>query len=187
MSRLSASTWPLLRVVSLVVSLVCAAGGVVGAESAAGVRWTAPTAWKNTGSTQMRAATYAVPPAAGDSHPAECVVYFFGAGQGGPVDLNIQRWQEQFTDGAGRPAQARVNHPVINGMKTTTLDASGNYSGLGGPTGPAHTVPGYRVLAAIIEGPGGNIFVKFTGPQATVAAQQGAFAQMLGSFKVEGK
>ena len=74
---------------------------------------------------------------------------------------------------------------VSNGMKATTLDASGNYSGLGGPMGNGRAVPGYRVLAAIIEGPGGNIFVKFTGPQATVAAQQGAFAQMLGTFKAE--
>lgn len=155
------------------------------AESAAGVRWTAPQGWKNTGSTQMRAATYVVPPAPGDTHPAECVVYFFGAGQGGPVDLNIQRWQEQFTDASGKPVQGRISHPIINGMKATTLDAAGNYSGLGGPTGPAHTVSGYRVLAAIVEGPGGNIFVKFTGPQASVTAAQGAFAQMLGTFKAD--
>lgn len=165
--------------------LMCAAAITVRAESAAGVRWTAPPGWKNTGSTQMRAATYAVPAAPGDTHPAECVVYFFGAGQGGPVDLNIQRWQEQFTDASGKPAPGRVSHPVINGMKATTLDASGSYSGLGGPMGSARPVPGYRVLAAIVEGPGGNIFVKFTGPQPTVAAQQGAFAQMLASFKAD--
>lgn len=181
MARLTAPGRLLFLFMALLVSLV----STLSAESAAGVRWTAPAGWKNTGSTQMRAATYAVPAAPGDTQPAECVVYFFGAGQGGPVDLNIQRWQEQFTDQSGRPVAGRVSRPTINGMKATTLDASGNYSGLGGPMGNGRAVPGYRVLAAIIEGPGGNIFVKFTGPQATVAAQQGAFAQMLGTFKAE--
>src|SRR6185295_4630820 len=51
------------------------------AESAAGLRWTAPAGWKVEGAQPMRAATYTVAPAPGDKARAECGVYFFGAGQ----------------------------------------------------------------------------------------------------------
>jgi hypothetical protein len=130
----------------------------------------------------MRAATYRVAPAPGDRVGAECVVYFFGPGQGGPVDANIERWKSQFTDASGRPAQASVNRHSVHGMAMTTIDVSGAYSGLAGPMGSAHPVAGYRLLGAIIEGPGGNLFVKFTGPAATIKAAEAPFAQMLDSF-----
>ena len=49
------------------------------ADSVAGLKWTAPPGWKNEGSRPMRAATYMIPPSAGDHDAAECAVYFFGA------------------------------------------------------------------------------------------------------------
>ncbi len=66
------------------------------AESAAGLRWTAPAGWKTESAQPMRAATYTVDPAPGDKARAECGVYFFGAGQGGTVDANLERWKGQF-------------------------------------------------------------------------------------------
>jgi hypothetical protein len=124
-----------------------------------------------------------VPHAAGDQLPAECVVYFFGAGQGGSIDANMERWSGQFTEVTGAPAKATIGHRVIHGMKTTTIDVSGVYSGMGGPMAAgAHKLPGYRLLGAILEGPGGNIFVKFTGQTATVAAASKAYEQLLASF-----
>ena len=42
--------------------------------------------------------------------------------------------------------------------------------------------PGYRMLGAIIENSGGNLFVKFTGPEKTIAANRGKFEQLLDSF-----
>jgi hypothetical protein len=48
--------------------------------------------WKNRGTTSMRAATYPVAPLQGDRDGAECVVYFFGLGQGGSIQANIERW-----------------------------------------------------------------------------------------------
>ena len=44
----------------------------------------------------MRAATYTIPPVAGDTASAECVVYFFGAGQGGSVQANLDHWKGQI-------------------------------------------------------------------------------------------
>ena len=63
--------------------LLCSFAIVLLADSVAGLKWTPPAGWKSQGKTAMRAATYVVPPAPGDQDNAECVVYFFGAGQGG--------------------------------------------------------------------------------------------------------
>ncbi|MBZ5558669.1 MAG: hypothetical protein LAO77_15460 [Acidobacteriia bacterium] len=153
------------------------------AESAAGLTWTAPAGWKNLGTQPMRAATYSVAPAGGDTAGAECGVYFFGAGQGGSVEANIERWKSQFRDASGKPAAAKTGTRTINGLTVTTIDTSGEYSGMGGPMAPGKPVGGYRLLGAIVEGPGGNIFLKFTGPANTIAANQQKFEQLLASFQ----
>jgi hypothetical protein len=58
---------------------------------------------------------------------------------------------------------------------------------MGGPTAPStRALPNYRLLGAVVEGPGGNtIFVKFTGPAATVASNFKHFEQLLASFQVD--
>jgi len=66
------------------------------AESVAGLKWTAPSGWKPETPRPMRAATYTVPATAPDSASAECVVYFFGSGQGGSVQANLDRWKGQL-------------------------------------------------------------------------------------------
>jgi hypothetical protein len=151
------------------------------AESAGGLQWTAPSGWKAGPPQMMRAATYAVTAAAGDTAAAECAVYFFGAGQGGSVEANLERWKGQFTN-AGKPAVATVARRTTHGIPMTTIDVSGEYSGLGGPLAASKSVPGYRLLGAILEGPGGNVFIKFTGPAKTVAANKSKFDQLLASF-----
>ena len=151
------------------------------AESAAGLHWTAPAGWKAGPAQMMRAATYAVPAASGDTASSECVVYFFGAGQGGSVDANIERWKGQFTN-AGKPAAAVVAKRTAHGIAMRTIDVAGEYSGLGGPIAASKPVPGYRLLGAIVEGPGGNIFIKFTGPAKTVAANKAKYDALLASF-----
>ena len=163
-------------VVSLAVSLF--------AETAAGLRWTPPAGWKNEGSTAMRIATYMLP--TGPNDKAECAVYFFGPGQGGTVDANMGRWKGQLVDAAGKPSKADIHKKTIHGLPVTTIDTTGSYTGMGGPMNASPTVhPNYRLLGAIIEGPGGNIFVKFTGPAKLVAANLKNFEQMIASFQKE--
>jgi hypothetical protein len=55
---------------------------------------------------------------------------------------------------------------------------------MGGPMQKAKTVkPGYRLLGAIVEGPrDNNLFVKFTGPAKTIAANQAKFDALIASF-----
>ncbi|HVZ20188.1 MAG TPA: hypothetical protein VG871_03960 [Vicinamibacterales bacterium] len=170
-----------MRISHVLIALSLAAAPVA-AESAAGVVWTAPAGWTAQAPRPMRAATYSLASASGDTAAAECGVYFFGAGQGGTVDANIARWKDQFTGRNGAPAPAKVATRTIHGLTVTTIDASGTYSGLGGPVGPTSSVSGYRLLGAIVAAPGGNIFVKCTGPAKTMAANGPKFEQLLASF-----
>jgi len=164
--------------------VLCSAAGL--AESAAGIRWTAPAGWKAEGPRPMRAATYSIAPVAGDSTGAECVVNFFGPGQGGGVDANIERWKGQVQGPDGKPAPAKVEKRTVRGVPITIVDASGSYTGMGGPMiASPKAVPGYRLLGAIVEGPGGHVFFKLTGPSKAIAAQQKNFDQLLASIELE--
>ncbi|HEY4360990.1 MAG TPA: hypothetical protein VGN17_08475 [Bryobacteraceae bacterium] len=166
--------------------LLCCSAALL-AQSAGGLKWTPPLGWKSSGSTSMRAATYPVAPSAGDKEGAECAVYFFGAGQGGTVQANLDRWQGQFKAPGGKPATAKIAKAAVHGLPVTTIDVSGDYSGMTGPAGAPASAPSYRLLGAIVEGPGGNIFIKFAGPAKTIAANQAKFQQLLDSFEKSGK
>ncbi len=130
----------------------------------------------------MRAATYDVPAAAGDTEGAECAVFFFGAGQGGGVQANIDRWLGQFQE---KPATAPVGKKqTIGGMSVTTIEHGGTYLAGGGPMQPSKTPKtGYQLVGTIVEAPEGNVFFKLTGPAKTVKAARAAFDKMLSSLK----
>jgi hypothetical protein len=146
------------------------------AETVAGLQWTPPAGWKSSGTTQMRAATYAV-------DGAECVVYFFGAGQGGSVQANLDRWKGQFKNASGAPADAKIRKLAAHHLPVTIIDVAGEYSGMGGPMAQSPApVKDYRLLGAIVEGSGGNVFIKFTGPLKAVTANQNKFEQLVQSF-----
>jgi hypothetical protein len=169
----------------LLVVLMLAAS-LFAADSVAGLKWTAPSGWKSEPPRPMRAATYIVSPKSGDSGTAECVVYFFGSGQGGSIEANVERWKGQIVGPDGKPAEAKTAKRTVHGLPVTTIDSSGDYTGMGGPMAQSKSVQSnYRLLGAIIEGPDGNIFVKFTGPAKTIAATQPEFEQLLNSFEKE--
>jgi hypothetical protein len=154
------------------------------AETAGGLKWTAPKGWKAQPERPMRVATYTVPKAAGDSEDGECAVFYFGAGQGGGVDANIKRWIGQFAAPGGGPADklAKTSKATVNGLPATRIDLSGTYKTSSGPmmaAGPSK--PGFRLLGAIVEGPQGAVFFKFTGPAKTVTSQQPVFEALLKS------
>ena len=170
--------------VSVLFAILVSATAVAG-QPVAGMQWSAPPTWRAEAAQAMRAATYSVRAVPGDRARAECAIYFFGKDQGGSVEANLDRWKGQFTLASGSPAPARVATRTSQGLKITTLDTAGSFSGLGGPMRPSASggaVPGYRLLGAIVEGPGGNIFIKFTGPERTIGANQLQFEQLLASF-----
>ena len=82
---------------------------------ATGLQWTAPSAWiSETPSSPMRRAQYRIPGKSGDG---ECVVFYFGPGQGGDPMSNASRWADQFTMADGSPAQSA--------MKTSEIEVGG--------------------------------------------------------------
>ncbi len=170
----------------LLVAVLAVFTASVFAESAAGMRWTAPASWKAEAARPMRAATYSIPLAAGDQGIAECVVNYFGPGQGGGVDANIERWKGQMLGTDGKPAVAKIDKRAGRGVPITVVDTTGTYSGMGGPMmAGAKPAPGYRLIGAIVEGPGGSVFFKLTGPAKTIAAQQKNFEQLLTSIQAD--
>ena len=168
---------------TLLLVAVLAASASVFAESAAGLRWTAPAGWKTEAARPMRAATYSIPLAAGEQGTAECVVNYFGPGQGGGVEANVERWRGQVLGADGKPAAAKIDKRTTRGIPITLIDASGTYTGMGGPMAAGKPVGGYRLIGAIAEGPGGSVFFKLTGPAKTIAAQQKQFEQLLASIQ----
>jgi hypothetical protein len=148
------------------------------ADVGGGIRWTVPAKWKAEAQRPMRLATYTVAPG------GECGVYFFGAGQGGSVEANLDRWIGQFQQADGKPSKsaAKIVKRTVHGLPVTTVDVSGAYTGMGGPTAQGPAVAGYRLLGAIVEGPQGSIFFKFTSPAPTAAANRAAFENMLASL-----
>ena len=148
-------------------------------DTAGGIEWRVPAHWAAGASSAMRVATYAVPAAKGADR-AECAVFFFGPGQGGSVDANVERWSRQFE---GTPRPERSAAPVA-GLRVTRVQLAGTYLAPGGPmmqsTGKR---PGTRLLGAIVEAPEGNVFFKLTGPAASVAAAQADFDGLVGSIR----
>lgn len=148
---------------------------------------TAPAGWsKETPSSEMRQAQWKIAPAAGDGEGAEAVIFWFGAGQGGNAQANIDRWLAGFEPAGGKSPKdaAQVTKKTIGKLEVTRVDISGRYVAPVRPGSPdRNDKPGWRMLAAVIESPGGPHFVKLTGPEKTVAAQSAAFDALLASAK----
>jgi hypothetical protein len=149
---------------------------------AAGVAWTVPAGWEAGPARQMRIGTYRIHAIAGDPEDAECAVYFFGTGQGGTVEANLDRWAHQFTSPDGQSPTPKMDKRVVAGLTVSTLTVSGTYLGAGGMMGQEpEKKSNYRMRAAIIEAPDGLVFFKLTGPLNTVAAAENDFNSLLGS------
>jgi hypothetical protein len=155
------------------------------ANSAGGLVWEAPAAWKVGPPQQMRVVTYLVSPVEGDADNAELAVFHF-PGTGGAKDANLFRWEGQFEQPDGRNSAdvAIIKEMEVNSLKITTIELSGTYKVSSGPMMEVKDKKtGYRLIGAIIEGPQGMVFFKMTGPEKTVAASEIKFMQMLKSAK----
>ena len=147
------------------------------ADSAAGITWKMPAAWKAEAARPMRAATYEVPAAKGDTEGAECGVFFFGNGQGGSVQANLDRWVSQF-EGAKKPEPKKEK---IAGLEATRVELEGTYHqpNMMQPGSPPTAHAGYKLVAVIVEAPQGAVFFKLSGPKKTVDAAAAEFTKMV--------
>lgn len=145
-----------------------------------GLEWQVPRRWVAELAQGMRLASYAIPPADGKGEAAQCAVYYFGPGQGGGVEANVERWIGEF-ERPGTPAR-RTRH--VRGVRVSQVEVTGAYTahaGGMGDAGPASS--GWTLLGAIVEGPAGAVFFKLAGPEATVAAAKKEFDDLLASLR----
>lgn len=167
---------------------VHSAAGGDGAE-ALPLEWQAPEGWRSVPpASSMRKAEWALPKVEGDGEDASLVVFYFGSGQGGDVESNLDRWYGQFEQPDGRPTRevARLDHRTVSGLRVTLADVTGTFRGgmPGGP--PAEPRPETRMLAAIVEAPSGPWFFKLVGPKRTVERWRASFDTFVASLRPAG-
>lgn len=157
--------------------------GTTTGGGSARLAWTMPEGWvEETPDNTVRRAQYRVPGADGD---AECVVFYFGPGQGGDAESNALRWAGQFSQPDGR-SSAEVLH--VETLEATLVpvqlvEVTGTYNG--GMTS-IDEFPGSMLLGGIAQGPDALWFFKVIGPEATVRAQRAAFIEMMRSVRGDG-
>jgi hypothetical protein len=172
------------RPIATVLALVIA--GPAFAQPA--LKYDTPKGWTSQPPTSgMRVAQFVLPKAEGDPEDGTAVIFFFGKGEGGGVNDNLDRWAGQMVQADGKPgtrAQAKTAAFMANGLKVTTLDISGTYSA-GGMMGGGGPKPNSRMKAAVIESPNGNYFVRVLGPQKTIAKWDASAEQFFKSVHVQ--
>jgi hypothetical protein len=151
------------------------------------LRFTVPAGWTTEKPTSdMRVAQYKLPKAEGDSEDGLLVVYYFGQGQGGSAQANIDRWINQVKqpDGQESKDKAKTETMTVNGLSVNTVDVSGNYGGGMSPdSAPTNSKTIYRLRGAVVETPKGSYFVKLTGPENTIKHWEQAYNEYLRSFE----
>jgi hypothetical protein len=149
------------------------------APAAAGptIAFDLPKGWQSVApQSSMRMAQATIP---GSGGPGELGVFFFGPGQGGSAEANLQRWSGQFEGGAAPQRGSFTAH----GFKVTWIDVAGTMEPVTMGMGPRSAQSGYRLLGGVVEGTGGPWFFKATGPDATLGPQREAFLAMLRSVR----
>ena len=113
------------------------------------------------------------------------MLYYFGPGQGGSADANVQRWVSQMKQADGTATKdGNEEHLDVNGLKVTTVDVAGTYVAEMAPgSGTFHDSPGFRLRAAVIETPNGSYYLKLVGPEKTVTHWNDSFLSYLKSFE----
>jgi hypothetical protein len=144
------------------------------------LQWSTPAGWvEEQPSSNMRIAQYRVPGAGGD---AECVVFYFGPGQGGDPMANAVRWAGQFSQADGRNSTEvmKTDTQKIGDRSVLTVEVTGTYTN---PMTDNVARPDQMLLGAIVEGPDANWFFKLTGPESTVSSERAAFEKLIGSVQ----
>lgn len=152
------------------------------------ITWTDPPEWKRVPpKNAMRKATYEIPAATGEAEGAELSVFYFGPGQGGSVDQNIDRWTGQFQ--GLKKEQAQRAERVVNDLTQHTVEVvSGTFAGtsMGPHAPPQGAKEGQGLLGAVVESPSGLYFFKLSGGTKTVQAAKKPFFALLDSVKAKG-
>jgi hypothetical protein len=174
---------PALLRTALVLSVVVSSAPCVAEETTEvtvdKIKLNVPKSWKQEeASNALRLAQFRIPAAEGDAEPAELAI---SPPIGGTAKANIERWISQF-DSSGRTV--KMTKGTSSQGDYVFVELSGTYKKPDGPPvlGRTKSMPGYRMHGVILTVKGsGNLFLKLTGPDKTVAAQGEAMRTAIGA------
>jgi hypothetical protein len=138
---------------------------------------TAPAVWKRTkpGSTYYLA-EFALPHVDKDTEDGRLMVSI-GSGS---IETNLDVFKGEF-DTPGD--HAKQEQKEIAGLQVTFVDVTGAYTGQHSQSAPAATLPGYRMIVAVIPIGDQLHFVKALGPEKTIAAHVEAIKSFVSSVQ----
>ena len=143
-----------------------------------------PAAWiAEEVESSMRVLQFRIP-GAGDTDPAQFVLYYFGPTQGGSLEANVTRWESQFSGPDGGKVAAVVD-PLEGRFPASLVQLSGHYArGVGmGPAGDA--LPDRMLLAAVVESPKGSLYPQLHGPAGLVEALRKDFVAFIEGMQTD--
>lgn len=106
----------------------------------------------------------------------DVIFFYFGPGGAGGIKANIDRWAGQFQGGA----ETNTETKEVNGREIVYFTGKGSFQdSVGGPfSGNTVTKDNYKVQAAILPSDNGPVFLKMTGPAASVEATKEDFIKL---------
>tara|TARA_R110002096_G_scaffold46589_11_gene124317 strand:- start:2392 stop:3063 length:672 start_codon:yes stop_codon:yes gene_type:complete len=148
-------------------------GGETGASVAPtgggnpGLTYTTPEGWSEKAGSAMRDVNLGF----GENGEGECYVARL-PGMGGGLLANVNRWRQQMGADALTQAEAEAlpTKPLF-GQPASFISLDGAFAGMGASEGKGD----YRMLGLILASDAGAVFVKMTGPQKLVKANQKNF------------
>ena len=151
------------------------------------LNFTIPAKWKiEMVESTARGGQWHVPPLHADAEGGEVVAFYFGAGIGGTAKENIEAWIGTMFNAEGNPAAAEIKHRATNGFKITQAVIFGTYNQIVTLPGiPPQPRSNYGLVGAVIENPQGNIYWRFTGPEALITANLALFNKVIDSVKAQ--
>ena len=133
--------------------------------------WETPDGWTSSSPTAMRLVNLRV-------GEAECYVTVL-KGSGGGAERNINRWRDQMGQESLSEADiANLPKIAVLGKEAPMVEISGTFSGMG-----TDGKEGYMLLGTVCEDGSQSVFVKMTGPEATVSAEREKFVAFCKSLK----
>ncbi len=156
------------------------AAGATAELKAGSFTFKAPAGWKAKAEPRQMSAGGFTTAGKDGAAGLEADFYHFGAGGGGGVDANVTRWQRQFEPGEdGKAPEVAREELTFGENKALLVTIKGTF--LSGPVmSPKKTpMPGYAMLGAILGSKEGDVFVKVTGPEATVEAARADVKKMI--------
>ena len=151
-----------------------------------GMTFTPATQWQDFGPSKSRVAGYAYGPLKDEPDSATVLVTFTPGGGADDISRQQEQWFSQMALLDGRdPHTGAIQYDLqIDGMTVHMMSLFGIYIIPAAP-GSYQKIEKrpYRLLAAIVEAPDGNVHLKLTGPDYTATIMIEAYMTMIKSIK----